>query len=144
MQDIADRVEIEALRGQFTDAGMTGDHDRFAGLFTEDGVWRIPGANVSFASRAEIRAGRERLAGGWQFFVQNTHAGVIELHGDTATGRTYVEELGRFRDGGSHHNYAVYHDRYRRTPDGWKFAERVYEIRYIDTTPLPGNGVVPS
>jgi hypothetical protein len=27
-------------------------------------------------------------------------------------------------------------DRYRRTPDGWKFTERVYEIRYLDTTPL--------
>ena len=35
-------------------------------------------------------------------------------------------------------NYAVYHDRYRRTRDGWKFAERVYELRYVDTTPLTG------
>ena len=40
--------------------------------------------------------------------------------------------------GSSHLNYAVYHDRYQRTPDGWKFTERVYEIRYIDTTPLAG------
>jgi hypothetical protein len=70
--------------------------------------------------------------------VQNTHPGVIELDGDTATGRTYIEEFGRFRDGGSHLNYAVYHDKYRRTPDGWKFAERVYELMYVDTTPLTG------
>ena len=42
-------------------------------------------------------------------------------------------------DGGSHLNYAVYHDRYERTPDGWKFAERVYEVRYLDTTPLTGS-----
>ena len=40
--------------------------------------------------------------------------------------------------GGSHLNYAVYHDRYRRTPDGWRFTERVYEVRYLDTTPLAG------
>jgi hypothetical protein len=32
----------------------------------------------------------------------------------------------------------VYHDRYERTPDGWKFAERVYEVRYLDTTSLAG------
>ena len=38
-----------------------------------------------------------------------------------------------------HLNYAVYHDRYRRTPDGWMFVERVYEIRYLDTTPLAGS-----
>jgi hypothetical protein len=33
----------------------------------------------------------------------------------------------------------VYHDHYRRTPDGWKFTERVYEIKYIDTTLLAGS-----
>ncbi len=36
-------------------------------------------------------------------------------------------------------NYAIYHDRYRRTADGWKFAERVYEVRYLDTAPLTGS-----
>jgi hypothetical protein len=36
-------------------------------------------------------------------------------------------------------NYAVDHDRYRRTWDGWKFTERVCEVRYLDTTPLAGS-----
>jgi hypothetical protein len=31
-----------------------------------------------------------------------------------------------------------YHDRYQRTPDGWRFTERVYEVTYVDTTPLAG------
>jgi hypothetical protein len=39
-QAIADRVEIEALRGEFTDAAMMRDYDRAASLFTEDGVHR--------------------------------------------------------------------------------------------------------
>jgi hypothetical protein len=43
------------------------------------------------------------------------------------------------RDGSSHLIYGVYHDRYRRAPDGWKFAERVFEIRYLNTTPLAGS-----
>ncbi len=42
-------------------------------------------------------------------------------------------------DGDTEVNYAIYHDRYRRTADGWKFTERVYEIRYLDTTPLAGS-----
>jgi ketosteroid isomerase-like protein len=139
LQEIADRVEIEALRGEYTDAGMMQDYDRLAALFTEDGVWEIPAAGIRFASRAEIRAGVERLRGSWEFMVQNTHAGVIQLDGDTATGRAYVAELGRFHDGSSHLNHALFHDRYRRTPEGWRFAERVYEFRYVDTTPLPGS-----
>jgi ketosteroid isomerase-like protein len=138
-QTIADRVEIEALRGEFTDAGTMRDYDRFAALFTPAGAWRMPHANIEFVTREEIRAGIARLQPNWEFFVQNTHPGTIQLDGDTATGRAYVSEFGRFRGGESHLNHAIYHDRYERTPDGWKFAERVYEIRYFDTTPLPGS-----
>ena len=139
-QAIADRVEIEALRGEFTDAAAMRDWAHFASLFTPDGAWRIPDVNVHFESRAEIRTGVERLQEEhWEFFVQNTHPGIIRLEGDTASGRTYIQEFGRFRDGRSQLNYSIYHDRYRRTVDGWKFAERVFEVRYFDTTPLPGS-----
>jgi hypothetical protein len=63
----------------------------------------------------------------------------VRIDGDTATGRAHICELGRLKSGSSHLNYAIYHDRYRRTTDGWKFTERVYEIRYIDNSPLPGS-----
>jgi hypothetical protein len=72
-------------------------------------------------------------------FVQTTDPGNIQLEGDTAVGRAYISELVRFHDGRSQENHAVYHDRYQRTPDGWKFTERVYEVRYLDTTPLAGS-----
>jgi ketosteroid isomerase-like protein len=134
---IADRFEIESLRGEFADAALMHDYDRFAALFTDDARWRIAGA-AEFAGRREIRAGIERLQDVWDYFMQTTHPGAIRLDGDTATGRAYVAEFGRLRDGSSHQNYALYHDRYRRTPDGWKFTERVYEVRYLDTTPLTG------
>ncbi len=140
VQAIADRVEIEALRGESIDAQMMDDYDRFAALFTPDGVWRVPAVNAEFAGREEIRAGIKRLKEElWAFLVQATHPGTIQLDGDTASGRAYVLSFGRFRDGGSHLNYSVYHDRYQRTPDGWKFAERVDEVRYLDTSPLAGS-----
>ena len=65
LQAIADRVQIEALRDEATDAAMMRDYDRVASLFT--------------------------------------------------------------------------HDRYRRTGDGWKFTERIYEVRYLDHSPLAGS-----
>ncbi|GIG90688.1 nuclear transport factor 2 family protein [Plantactinospora endophytica] len=138
LQAIADRFEIDSLRGEFTDAGMMRDFDRWADLFAEDGVWRIPDAGVELVGRAALRAGIERLQGNWEFFVQNTHPGIVQVDGDTAIGRAYVNEIGRFRDGSSHLNFAIYHDRFRRTPDGWKFTERSYELRYVDTSPLHG------
>lgn len=138
LRTIADRFEIDALRGEFADAGMTGDYDRLAALFTEDGVWRVPAAGVELAGPAEIRDGVERLQRSWEFFIQNVHPGTVQVDGDTAVGRSYISEIGRFRDGRSHLNYAVYHDRYRRTPDGWRFTERSYEVKYVDTAPLTG------
>ena len=139
LQAIADRVLIEALRGEATDAAMMRDYDRVASLFTPDAVVRIPHIGAEAIGREEIRAGAERLQGLLDYFVQNTHPGTIQLEGDTASGRAYICELIRVSDGRSELNYAIYHDRYQRTPDGWKFAERVYEVRYLDHSPLAGS-----
>jgi ketosteroid isomerase-like protein len=86
-QAIADRVEIEALRGEFTDAAMMRDGHRLASLFTHDGVLRMPNIPAEFKGREEIRVGRRRLVALWDFFVQTTHPGTIQLDGDTASGR---------------------------------------------------------
>jgi ketosteroid isomerase-like protein len=139
LQAIADRVEIEALRGEFTDAVMMRDYDRVASLFTPDGALRMPNIPAELAGREEIRAWGERGPALVDYLVQTTHPGTIQLDGDTASGRAYMQELVRLRDGRSELNYAIYHDRYQRTSDGWKFTERVYEVRYLDTTPLAGS-----
>ncbi|OBJ04241.1 DUF4440 domain-containing protein [Mycobacterium sp. 1482292.6] len=138
LQMISDRLEIEALRSDFTDAGVARDYDRFASLFTSDGAWRMPHINALFVGMREIRAAVERGQSLFEFFVQTVHSGPITLDGDEATGRAYVAEFGRLIGGGSHSNYGVYHDRYRRTREGWRFTSRTYELIYVDTTPLQG------
>ncbi|NEA99686.1 nuclear transport factor 2 family protein [Streptomyces sp. SID13726] len=138
LQTVADRIEIQVLPGEFSDAGMMRDYDRLAALFTEDGVLRIPAADVRFTGPEEIREGIERLRSRWEYFVQTAHPGVVRVDGDSAYGRAYIVEFGRLRDGTSHSNHSLYHDRYRRTPDGWRFTERLYEIRYLDTGALTG------
>jgi ketosteroid isomerase-like protein len=140
LQALADRGEIEALRAEFADAAMLRDYDRFASLFTLDGAWRMPYVNVSFVGREAIRAGIERAQEQvWEYFVYREHSGPIRLDGDTAFGRAYVCEFGRMRSGSSQLHHSLYHDQYRRTEEGWRFAERVYEVRYADSTPLAGS-----
>ena len=139
VQAIADRVEIEALRGEFTDAAMMRNYNRLALLFTHDGALRMPNIPAELAGQEEIRAWGERVPILVDFLVQTTHPGIIQLDGDSASGRAYMQELGRGRDGRTELNFAIYHDRYQRTGDGWKFTERVYEVRYLDITPLAGS-----
>ena len=139
LQALADRVEIEALRAEMTDSVMIHDYDRFASLFAEDGAWRIPYVGLEFIGRAQIRAAVERAQDMvWNYFIQTTHPGVIKLDGDRAFGRAYVHEFGLLRSGRSQLHFALYHDRYLRTLEGWKFAERTYEIRYVDNSALAG------
>ena len=59
-QAIADRVEIEALRGEFTDAAMMCDYDRLALLFTPDGAPLMPNVPVELVGREQIQAWRDR------------------------------------------------------------------------------------
>lgn len=141
---IADRIEIEALRAEFTDAVMMRDYDRLASLFTEDGAVRIPDPGSDAIGRAAIRAGVERMQGMWEFFVQLTHPGTVRLDGDEASGRAYLSEFGRLQDGTEHRNVGVYHDRYRRTAEGWRFTERAYQIRYLDSTGVTGSTPSPA
>jgi hypothetical protein len=119
-QVIADCFEIVALCGEFTDAAMVRDFDRFASAFTEDGAWRIPYWIAEFVNREETRSGIERGQATRDYFIQNAHAGTIQLAGDMASGRADISEFGRFR----------------YIPDGWKFSERVYEIKWLDVTAL--------
>jgi ketosteroid isomerase-like protein len=139
LQAIADRVEIEALRGEFTDAVMMRDYDRAASLFTPGGALRMPNVPVELEGQEQIRSWGQRVPEFVDFLVQTTHPGVIKLDGDTASGRAYMQEVLRTREGHSEVNFAIYHDRYQRTADGWKFTERVYEIRYLDTTAVAGS-----
>jgi hypothetical protein len=115
------------------------DYDRLASLFTTHGALRIPDIPVDLVGQPAIRAWGAQVPEVVDYLVQTAHPGPIRLHGDTASGRVYIEELASARDGRSGRNYAIYHDQYQRTLDGWRFTERAYEIRYLDMTPLEGS-----
>ena len=66
---------------------MMRDRTRLASLFTQDGALRMPNIPAELVAREQIRAGGERLQNQWDFFVQTTHPGTIQVDSDTATGR---------------------------------------------------------
>lgn len=138
----ADRDAIRDLRVRFTDAANRRQFDDFAALFADTGRWAVPDMGVQFDGRPAIRAGIEHMLGLWEVFIQFAHDGPIEATTDGATGRSYVQELGRFVAGGSQTNCAFYDDVYVRGDGVWTFASRTYHFLYVDESPLPGR-VVP-
>jgi ketosteroid isomerase-like protein len=131
---------IRSLGEVFADAANRRDYDRFANLWTDDGVWEIgEPINVRFERRDGIRAGVQQMLARWDFFVQMPHAFNAQIDGDRATACWTVHEVARSMDrelGNS--NLSLYLDELVRTPQGWRFAKRRYRTLYSDQARLLG------
>lgn len=138
-----DRLAIRDLSARFADAANRIDPEVFRSLWTENSVWTIgPPADHVFKGREAIVAGfTSLLQNEWEFFVQLPSAAhVIDLNGDTASGRCYVNEIARakFPKTFSNFNLSVYEDECVRENGVWRFRSRRYKVIYLDKTPLGG------
>ena len=122
---------------------MMRDGDRMASVVTDDGVL----ADVHHPRRVLQPGGDPRRAPAARGPVGTAscrpRARARSLL--TATprpARPTSKNSGRARDGRQGLTYAIYHDRYQRTGDAWKFTERVFEVGFLDTSPLAGSAPV--
>lgn len=127
-----DRQEITDLSYKY--AASTDDRkgDEFAAVFTHDGTLSIwhHGADAPFASFEGV----EQLAkvvqlveGGGPTFHMITNALVTAEDGETAHGvvNCKADAVGVGEQAGQIlTNVVRYHDRYRRTPEGWRIEDR--------------------
>ena len=134
---LADRLEIDDQITRYCHAIDTGDWDALDAIFTDD-------ATIDYTSSGGQRGGYAHMKAwlAWvlprfavrQHFVTNRE---ITIDGDTATSRASLyNPMGTRRpDGGLDFFYtgATYHDRWRRTADGWRIFERVLEEHWRDT-----------
>ena len=137
-----DHAAIAQLVARFDDAVNRRDVAEFQRLWTEDAVWEIGNPQPLHAQ------GREQVVQTWQGMLGSTvwlfrgsFAGVVQLAGDTASGRWPCIETGTFKDGRGYDNRALYEDRYQRTPQGWRFSHRRYLYLWLSGEKLPGNAV---
>jgi 3-hydroxyacyl-CoA dehydrogenase len=94
-------------------------------LFTPDCLV-VYGDDARMQSRgaAQLATSLRRL---WRFARTSHHLTNVDLDfdgADAAHGRSYVLAWHQEPDGSSHTVYAQYHDRFVRTLDGWRIAER--------------------
>ncbi|OPX06666.1 nuclear transport factor 2 family protein [Gordonia sp. i37] len=132
---MSDQEELIALSARFADAVTRVDVDAFADVWSDSGVWVIaPPLDVTMTgSGAELAAGFAAGAEAmWATFIQQVHQVLVEVDSDSATGRTYITELGYRHDGTGQTLHGVYDDEYVRTATGWKFAKRHFSYLYYD------------
>lgn len=131
--ELTDRVALRGLVDEYALAVDVRDRDRFAALFTPDGVLAVIEPNESepsllYSGSEELRSVLDLLAPfSTTFHVMANHT--VEIDGATARATTYclAHHLTEAMDAGGGRDTLMlirYEDELRRGPDGWRFGRR--------------------
>jgi uncharacterized protein (TIGR02246 family) len=136
MVSLEDKLAIQEVIAQYSYTYDAKDAEGFAALFTEDAVWELfaSGATrpqIRLESRAAIRAwAAQRLQERHgRFTSRHFQSGILfdELTSESARIRTMVlvTHQGVTEAAPRPTASGVYHDQWRKTPEGWRFAHRI-------------------
>lgn len=128
LQEISDRFEINDLLNAYCDAVDTVNIDEFDNIFTADAVIDYQAFGFPLMSYADTKTFlKEALpqVPGKQHMIANSQ---IRITGDTATGKTLCfNPMTIPQEDGSYtmtHFGLWYLDKFVRTANGWRIAER--------------------
>ncbi|MEY2460156.1 MAG: hypothetical protein QOG30_1986 [Acidimicrobiaceae bacterium] len=138
VQQMSDRLEIQELIARYSYALDSRDYDALDELFTADAVldYRATGA-----IRGSLEEMKEFVANAFTMFEGTQHLTAQTMltfssDGDTAHGKSTCHNPMVFGGDLAPKMMIVglwYVDTFVRTPDGWRFSERVEELLYNTT-----------
>ena len=137
LQYLIDQEEIKQLRHDFAWHLDTSQPDALADLFTEDGfIDAGPWGRMN--DRDAIRKGyRKVFLGGPEFGgMHSVTNGRVEIDGDNAKGSWYLLDIScrGEKDDQPIVLLGLYHETYRRTPDGWRMTSMTLQSNWSNWT----------
>ena len=140
---LLDEAAIRDAVARFADTATRADYDGFRTLWADDADWVLGGTESQpYERRAEgvddIVSMLRSLWDGTEYFVQFAVPGAIEINGDEATVRCMCHEAARGPER-YYRNNGIWHDRLRRSVDGWVFTHRTYQYLWLDFSAFSGD-----
>ena len=134
LQEISDRLELMDLMARYSHAVDTRAYGDFEEIFTPDAVIDYTAFGGPRGSVPEIQAYLAETLAPFPTFQHLIANPMLRIDGDTASGRTMCfNPMGVARAEGESGEPRMffcglwYLDRFERTPDGWRIAERSEE-----------------
>ncbi len=128
---------IQRTINTYSEGASRGDWDQVMSTFIPEGVWEVPVHGARFAGADEVRGGLIFFSAPMAYIVQTNSPALISVDGDKATARSVIRECGKFADRDEALEIlGTYQDELVRTPDGWKFARRVFLLAGMHSFPL--------
>lgn len=123
--------DVRELRANYCYHVDDGDGEAFASLFAEDAVLDF-GSAGTYAGRDELREFVDSVVPDhYEFIVHMVHNPMIEVDGNTATGRWYFEAPATTAGGRDVWIQGRYADEYERVDGEWLFSSVVARFNYV-------------
>ncbi|MEK9871659.1 MAG: nuclear transport factor 2 family protein [Gammaproteobacteria bacterium] len=142
---VADELAIRHLVSAYADAVNRRDKALWASTWAEESVWDL--SAFSAEGKANIVQLWEGAMAGFEFVAQIVHQGTLEIDGDQATGRWYLQEnLKPVNSTEGRFSLGTYGDEYVKQEGRWLFSSRKYHVFYSEegegvtagaVTPIP-------
>ena len=127
MTQIEDRLAIRELQDRYADAVFRFDAPAYEATWTEDAHWEIAGRTADGV--ADIMALWKQFMADMEVVIMYATAGAIEVKGEVGTGRWYIIDINRTKDGRELLINSLYDDVYRKDKNGnWRFKSRKLQL----------------
>ena len=152
LQEVSDRLEIQDLLARYSFAIDERDWDALDRVFTPDATIDYSETGGAKGDFAQIKAWLPVALARFPMYQHMVATTRLDLAGDTATSRTILfnpmvyrdEKPGDEKPGDERPGDQVffiglwYRDRFVRTADGWRIADRYEEMAYSHNVPAMG------
>lgn len=125
-----DPEAIRRLLHDCADAVCHGDARPWAGLWVTDCMWQLD-PDRRFHGITDVAAAWTRSMARYRAVEHLYLSSSAAIDGDHATGRADLVELLEPSTGEPRMITGRYDDVYVRTDDGWRFQQRVFDLRYV-------------
>jgi hypothetical protein len=131
LQEVSDRLEIGDLIARYSTVVDGQQWDDLDTLFTADAVLDYTATGAIRGSLAELKAFLAQMLPAFATTQHLTGASTVVVDGDRATARTPCFNPMLVHDQRLFFVGLWYDDVLVRTPEGWRFAERVQQQAYL-------------
>ena len=134
-----DILEIQALGQRYADGVMQRDAEIWGNTWAENGEWHLAPGMDPVQGRENLKAFWTNVMSGYPNVLHWVQPGLIEVDGDTASARFYVQENIKDAQGDSFRVAGVYNDTLVREDGEWKFSVRHFSTMYRGPVDMSGD-----
>jgi ketosteroid isomerase-like protein len=137
LEQVADELSIRRLVDTFCEGVNSRDTDLWASVWDDDDPTFSFGLN-DIRGKDAIVSGFVRGIAHYKVLFQVFSNGLIDINGDSATGKWQLVEISQALNGASRQQLGRCDDNYIRSASGWRLQHRVVEHIYKGDAPLSG------